>query len=213
MKQWVEQLLSDPDMAKMGHGQRVEDANLGLGWIYYALARALRPARAVVIGSWRGFVPLVIAKALSDNVEGGEVTFIDPSMVDDFWREPARVDAHFRSHGVGNIRHHRATTQEFVASNTYSSLGPVGLLFIDGMHTAGQARFDYESFRDKLTPDALVLFHDSVSIETSRMYGKDRPYERTVKEYIDSLRGDASLQVLDLPVAGGLTLLRRTGAA
>ena len=66
MREWIEQLLAFPGMAGMGHGQRARDANLGLGWAYYALARILRPRTAVVIGSYRGFVPMVIARALPE---------------------------------------------------------------------------------------------------------------------------------------------------
>ena len=209
MEQWIHRLLADPEMVRMGHGQRAEDANLGLGWIYYALARALRPARAVVIGSWRGFVPIVLGRAMAENVEGGEVVFIDPSLVDDFWKDPAAVAAHFREKGVTNVTHHRATTQEFVGTDAYRALGEIGLLFVDGLHTREQARYDYEAFRDKLAPGAIALFHDSVRARTSRIYGADKPYVHSVVEFIDELRTDARLQVLDLPLADGLTMVRR----
>lgn len=212
MEQWVQRLLADPEMVRMGHGQRAEDGNLGLGWIYYALARALRPARAVVIGSWRGFVPIVIGRALSENLEGGEVVFIDPSLVDDFWKDPAAVAKHFAANGASNITHHCATTQDFVASEAYRSLRDVGLLFVDGLHTREQARFDYEAFRDKLTPGAVVLFHDSVRARTSRIYGADKAYEHSVMDFIDTLRADPTLQVLALPMADGVTLVRRREA-
>lgn len=210
---WTRQLLADPEMARMGHGQRADDANLGLGWVYYGLARALRPGSVVVIGSWRGFVPLVFGKALADNREGGEVVFIDPSLVDDFWKDPARVGAHFLRFGVANVRHHRATTQQFVAGDAYRALGEVGMLFIDGLHTAEQARFDYEAFRDRLAPGGLVLFHDTLRVRVSRIYGDDKPYEHRVKDFVASLRGDRLLELLDLPVGDGLTLLRRRPAA
>ena len=59
MHDWIAHLFRDKDMLRMGHGQRVEDRNLGLGWVYYALARLLRPEKVVVIGSYRGFAPLV----------------------------------------------------------------------------------------------------------------------------------------------------------
>ena len=90
----------------MGHNQRAADLNLGLGWLYYGLARVIRPARAVVIGSWRGFVPLIVGRALQDNLEGGEVTFIDPSLVDDFWQDAGAVSRYFARLSVRNIRHH-----------------------------------------------------------------------------------------------------------
>ena len=59
---WIARVYANPELRRMGHNQRLEDLNLGLGWLYYGFARLVRPARAVVIGSWRGFVPLVIAK-------------------------------------------------------------------------------------------------------------------------------------------------------
>ena len=79
---WITRLFEHPDLLRMGHHQRAEDQNLGMGWLYYAFGRMIRPRLAVVIGSWRGFVPLMIAKALQDNLESGEVVFIDPSLAD-----------------------------------------------------------------------------------------------------------------------------------
>lgn len=196
-------------MTQMGHGQRAEDANLGLGGLYHGLARALRPARAVVIGSWRGFVPIVLAKALSENLEGGEVVFIDPSMVDDFWRDASRVKSWFDRFDIVNIRHYCLTTQEFAQTQDYANLGPVGLLYVDGMHTFEQARIDFECFRSKLTPEAVVLFHDSARVRSSSIYGTDRPYEHRVKDYMEVLRLDPGLEVLSLPVADGVTLVRQ----
>ncbi|MCK9909294.1 hypothetical protein MXD81_09145, partial [Microbacteriaceae bacterium K1510] len=97
---FIRRLLADPDMLRMGHLQRQDDLNLGLGWIYYALPRVIRPARAVVVGSWRGFAPAIIAKSMLDNSEAGEVVFIDPSFADDFWSDPVKVAAHFERLGT-----------------------------------------------------------------------------------------------------------------
>src|SRR3954451_9365724 len=142
-----------PELLLMGHGQTVADENLGLGWIYYGLARVIRPTIAIVIGSYRGFVPLVIGKALSDNGDGARVIFIDPSMVDDFWKTPQDVQAHFARFEVTNVEHHLMTTEEFVKTDAYASLGSVGMLFIDGYHSEKAARFDYESFERLLAPE------------------------------------------------------------
>src|SRR5262245_27188566 len=116
MDAFIDTLFSDPDMLRMGHAQRLSDRNLGLGWLYYALGRILRCNLAVVIRSYRGFVPAVIAKALRDNVEGGELVFLDPSLVDDFWSDPQKVTQHFARLGTPNVKHFRQTTQEFVKS-------------------------------------------------------------------------------------------------
>ncbi len=209
MEDWLSHILDNPDLCRMGHGQRRDDRNLGLGWLYYALARIHRPRTVVVIGSYRGFVPLIFARALQDNLEGGTVHFIDPSLVDDFWKDAAAVQRYFRSFGSANIHHHLMTTQEFVASDTFRELGPVDMLFVDGYHSEEQARFDYEAFQDRLTPDSIVLFHDSTEIKPSGIYGKDRVYDIRVKCFIDALKSDPRLQVFDLPVAQGVTLVRR----
>lgn len=210
---WIARLFRHPELLRMGHNQSAENLDLGLGWIYYGLARLLQPARTVVIGSHRGFVPMVLARACHDNRAGGVVTFIDPSRVDDFWRDPARTQAWFGEFGLDNIEHHLATTQDFVASPAYRRIADVSLLFIDGYHTAEQARFDYESFAGKLSPQAMVLFHDSMVDRTSTIYGAAAAYRMNVGDYIRELKRDPSLQLLDLPFGTGLTMLRRVDGA
>lgn len=207
-RDWIERLLAEPELCKMGHGQSAANADLGLGWLYYALARLQRPRLAVCIGSWRGFVPLLLGKALQDARQDGRVLFIDPSLVDDFWREPARTQAWFARFGVHNVEHHAQTTQDFVRSPRHAGLGPVGLLFVDGMHTAEQARFDHEAFAPLLEAGAPVLFHDGVRRRISRCYGPGREYEHTVVDYIDELRRRPELEVCTVEQGSGVVLVR-----
>jgi hypothetical protein len=202
MLPWVSQLLMIDKLLASGHGQRQEDQNLGLGWLYYALVRIYRPKTVVVIGSWRGFVPIVLSRACADNLEGGEVIFIDPSLVDDFWKDPATVRAHFATYGVRNIRHYCMTTQEFVKTNTYRDLGRVGLLFVDGYHTAEQASFDHEAFADKLVGPAL--FHDACSTTISKLYGE--PYQHSVHLYLQNLR-ERGFSVSIIPLSMGVAIV------
>ncbi|MEZ5833656.1 MAG: class I SAM-dependent methyltransferase [Dongiaceae bacterium] len=207
---WVARLFDHPDLLRMGHHQRAEDKNLGLGWLYYALGRILRPRLAVVIGSWRGFVPLVIAKALQDNLEPGEVIFIDPSLADDFWKDPARVKDYFLSFGVANIRHFPMTTQAFVTTSDYRALDKIGLIFIDSLHTEEQASFDYHAFSGLLEPRGFVMLHDSMIIRPDKVYGGEKAYGMSVKYFVDRLKKDSMLQLLDVPFGHtGLTLLRK----
>jgi len=209
--EWVRALLADPELCRMGHGQRAADGNLGLGWLYYALVRMHRPRRVVCIGSWRGFVPIVLARALKENGDGARLTFIDPSLVDDFWKDPQRTRAWFESFGLDNVEHHCTTTQAFVASEAWHALDGVGLLFVDGYHTEEQARFDHEAFASRLAPDAFVFFHDSIRPKLARLYGPDRHYTHTVHRYIDELKRRPDLQVMDFPMDSGVTLVRRAG--
>jgi len=205
---WVRRILSDPDLRMMGHAQSLDDDNLGLGWLYYALMRVARPERAICIGSWRGYVPIVLARAMRDNGNGGRLTFIDPSLVDDFWADPERTRRWFESFELDNVEHHRLTTQEFVASDAYRVLGPVGVLFIDGYHTAEQARFDHEAFAPLLCDDASVFFHDSIRPDTSLVYGMEKSYLHTVSRYVAELKERPGLQVMDFAVDSGVTLVR-----
>lgn len=209
LSDWINNLLQHPDLLRMGHAQRQEDENLGLGWLYYALGRVLRPSKAVVIGSFRGFVPLVIARALADNSEGGQVHFIDPSMVDDFWKDESAVRDYCSSLGGPNITHYLMTTQQFVESEAYRELDDIGIVFIDGFHSAEQARFDFEAFADKLEPQGLVLLHDSVWQLPSKIYGPGREYIYDVSEFVAELKCRLGWQVLDIPFGDGVTLVRR----
>jgi len=212
MEDWVSKLFELPALTTWGHQQSVEDANLGLGWIYYGLARLIRPKAVVVIGSYRGFVPLVLGKALTDNRNGGQIVFIDPSLVDDFWKDARNVSEYFARFGVTNVKHFLMTTQQFAQTADYRSLAPLGMVFVDGYHSEEQARFDYETFEHLLVPEGIILLHDTASCEVSRVYGRDRPYQRRVKIFVDQLKQDPKLQVFDLPFDQGLTLVRKLTA-
>lgn len=205
---WIAKLFVDPALTGMGQAQRVQDLNLGLGWIYYGLTRLARPQRVVVIGSYRGFAPLVFARALADNEDGGRVTFIDPSLVDDFWRDPESVTAHFAAYGLDNVDHHCVTTQEFVQSSAWKELGDVGILLVDGYHSEEQSRFDHEAFTEHLGDTGYALFHDSVREKVSRIYGADNPYVHDVCFYMDTLRRDPAWEVVALPFDDGLCMVR-----
>jgi len=210
MDQWIRDLFAHPELLRMGHCQRLQDLNLGMGWLYYGLARLIRPQKAVVIGSWRGFTPLVFGKALADNAEGGVVYFIDPSQADNFWKDEVKTKTYFESFGINNIQHFLMTTQEFAESNEYKKIDKVGIVFVDGLHTEEQVRFDYEAFERLLSDDGMFLFHDSLSTSKVRwLYDPEQRYERRVGSFIDELKTRVPLQVMDLPFAKGLTLVRK----
>lgn len=204
---WIEQISSEETLRGMGHGQSGA-TGIGLGWLYYALVRVEQPGHAVCIGSWRGFVPIVLARGLKENGQGARLTFIDPSLVDDFWKEADKVRAWFASFGLDNIDHHCKITAEFAESPAFRNLPPVDLLFIDGYHTAEQARRDHHAFVPKLTRSAVVLFHDSIHERTSDIYGRERRYIHTVHEYMAELKLDPTYQVMDFQLGSGVTVVR-----
>lgn len=206
--EWLSKFLGSPGLSGMGHGQSVGDLNLGMGWLYYAFARAYRPKRVICIGSYRGFAPILFAKSMNDNATGGEVTFIDPSFVDSFWLDSQKVRDYFLSFGVNNIHHFLGTTQKFVEDGLVKRLGAVDFLFIDGYHSAEQAQFDHESFQEVLSENHLVFFHDSLSAACSEIYGSNKSYNYSVFEYINKLRGQ-QYQIFDIGIENGLTILQK----
>lgn len=212
LNDWIAGVFEHPDLLRMGHAQRRDDLNLGLGWLYYALGRVLRPSSAVVIGSYRGFAPLVLARALADNCEGGQVQFIDPSFVDDFWKDGPSVQDYFIDLGVTNIVHHCMTTQQFIESHAYRQLEQVGIVFVDGYHSAEQARFDFAAFAEKLAPQGMILLHDSVWRQPSPIYGPGREYLRNVVDFVEELKGMPAWQVFDVPFGEGVSFVRRAAA-
>jgi predicted O-methyltransferase YrrM len=209
MEEWIRKLLGCEGIVGMGHGERVDDANLGLGWIYYALARALRPAVSVVIGSYRGFAPAIIGKGVLDNNENGRLLFIDPSYVDAFWKDPSSVAAYFKGFGLVNVEHFCLTTQQFVKTDTYLSLPEVGLAFIDGYHSYEQVKFDFDAFWHKLAPSGMMLFHDSRRVSFSNIYGPARRYERQVPVFLEELRKRKDIQAFDIPIDAGVSIISR----
>jgi predicted O-methyltransferase YrrM len=152
---------------------------------------------------------LVIARALADNCESGQVHFIDPSLVDDFWKDDTAVRNHFAGFGVENISHYLLTTQQFVETEAYRQLSEIGIVFIDGYHSAEQARFDFEAFADKLAPQGMMFLHDSVWRLPSRMYGPGGEYIHSVIDFVADLKGRPEWQVMDFPFGDGVTLVRR----
>lgn len=212
MQTWLKKVFKHPQLLEMGHSQTAIDQNLGLGWLYYSQVRLIKPKTIVCIGSWRGFVPIVLAKGLKDNANGGKLHFIDPSLADDFWTNPAKNAKWFGSFGLDNIHHHLATTQEFVSMPAYKKIKKVGLLFVDGYHSAKQAQFDHEAFESVLTSDASIFFHDSIRKMTSRIYGVDKPYNHSVYSYMRKLKKRSDLQCIDFDYGSGVTLVRKSSS-
>lgn len=209
MNRWIDKVFKYPELLSMGHCQDAGNRNLGLGWLYYSQIRLLKPKNVVCIGSWRGFVPLILAKGLLDNANNGKLHFIDPSLVDDFWVNKSKTLKWFENFGLNNVQHHLATTQDFIEMPAYKRIKKVQLLFIDGYHSAKQAKFDYEAFEDVLTPDSSVFFHDSIRDFTSGIYGREKIYNHSVYSYIVRLKKRADLQCMDFDFGSGVTLVRK----
>src|SRR5580700_8850635 len=136
----------------LGHNEVPEDLNLGFGFLYYALARALRPKHVVVIGSGFGFSVVCLALGLRDNAKG-QLSFVDPSysVLTDGpfktvggtaqWDDPSTVTRHFARFGIEHLlTHYRLRSDEFFARYAASALPEIDLAFIDGSHAYDDVR-------------------------------------------------------------------------
>lgn len=223
-QEWIDRFLSHDDMAANRTGHAVIPAgppewggrhslpevtdplrhDLGLGWLYYAFVRSLRPATVVSIGSGRGFVPILLAKAMADLHADGPIIFVDPSFDDDFWLDAAAVQRWFAGFEVDKyIRHRLLTTEQFAATDEFARLPPIDFLFVDGGHFYDTVRTDYDLLVPKLAANATVMLHDTVSRSANPAWSGPR------RVLLESVRHDQSWQALDLPFGAGVTILRR----
>ena len=98
-----------------GHNEKTKELNLGFGFIYYGLVRALRPKNVLVIGSGYGFSVVCLALGLKDNTRG-RLRFVDPaySLLKDgpfstiggrgVWKDESAVTEHFQTLRGGEYR-------------------------------------------------------------------------------------------------------------
>jgi len=189
------QFAQSPDTA-------IREADLGFGFVYYALARVLKPAQVVVVGSYRGFSVACTALALVHNRKG-RLHFIDAAVVDDFWTDPARVRRHFRSFGVDSrVTLHQMTTRRWLAQQRRRSGRPfIDLLLLDGDHTFRGASFDYSKLGRLVKDGGFICLHDSFA----GGFGKT---EWEVADFLSTLDTDL-YEAITFEVAQGLTIIKK----
>jgi len=181
----------------------IDTKNLGLGWIYYSVARLYKPKTALIIGSGRGFTPLLLAKGIKDNNNGGILHFIDPSLDDDFWKDANKNRKWFAKFGLDKvIIHYLKTTQEFVKTQDYKKLDNIELLFIDASHFYEFVKFDFDAFEKKVASGGIILFHDSISRSKNPQWSGAR------KALFDILK-KKDYQSFDFKFGAGLTLVQK----
>jgi len=221
-KDWVDLFLSYPELNpnRTGHASipagpplfggrysydeqlAINQRNLGLGWLYYSLTRTFQIKKAISIGSGRGFVPILLAKGIQDN-GGGVLHFIDPSFDDDFWKEPEKVKAWFEIFGVEKIiKHYRVTTQQFSETDIYRQLNEINLVFIDGSHKYEDVKIDFNAFKDIISDNGFLAFHDTISRSMN-------PLWQGARKLISEIANTGTYQVFDFKLGAGFTLVQK----
>ena len=157
----------------MGHHENPDHLNLGFGFLYYGIARALRPRHILVIGSGHGFSVVCLALGMKDNGKG-ELTFVDPSysLLKDGpfktiggngkWDELEVVNAHFQRFGIEKIiTHYKFTSDEFFSSYEKFPLSKIDLAFIDGNHSYKNVKYDFLQTIRWSHKNTYIFLHDS----------------------------------------------------
>jgi predicted O-methyltransferase YrrM len=204
------------DHAKpLGHNEEPDNLNLGFGFLYYGLVRALRPRHVLVIGSGYGFSVICLALGLKDNNKG-KLSFVDPSysvlkhgpfrtvggMAQ--WDDAEKVRAHFRRFGVERlVTHYKLTSAEFFADYAARGLPEIDLAFIDGSHAYADVRHDFLATLHHTHRNSYLLLHDS------NIYVRELVRHAGVKRWLKVVaREQERFEVVDFPFSSGVALVR-----
>lgn len=199
----------------MGHNEEEGKLNLGFGFLYYGLARSLRPKHTLVIGSGFGFSVVCFALGMKDNGEG-MLTFVDPSyslLKDgpfktiggaDNWSQPRMVHEHFKQFGVEDIvTHYKLRSDQFFASYKALGLPDLDIAFIDGSHAYDDVRHDFLKTLDHVHKNSYILLHDT------NIYVREIIGHAGVKKWIKVLKKEKEFfEIINFPFSSGVALIR-----
>lgn len=198
-----------------GHNEDVKGLNLGFGFIYYGVVRAIRPKHIVVIGSGYGFSVVCLALGLKDNGRG-ILSFVDPaySLIKDgpfstvggrgVWKDESYVKTHFRRFGVERIvTHYKMRSDEFFPSYPSLNLPPIDLAFIDGSHAYKDVRYDFVNALEHSHKNTYLFLHDT------NIYIRELINHAGVKKWMKFIkRQEEFFEVINFPFSSGVALVR-----
>ena len=199
----------------LGHNEKPSNLNLGFGFLYYGLVRALRPKHILVIGSGFGFSLVCLALGLRDNGKG-LVTFVDPaySVFKDGpfktmggtgkWNDPQKVREHFALFEVEDlIIHHRLRSDEFFPSYQHFQLPEIDIAFIDGSHAYKDVKYDFLRTIEHSHKNTYIFLHDT------HIYVRELRHDAGVKRWLNILkREEEFFEIVNFPFSSGVALVR-----
>jgi hypothetical protein len=204
------------DHAKpLGHHHEASKLNLGFGFIYYGVVRALRPKHTLVIGSGYGFSVVCLALGIRDNGFGA-LTFVDPSysLLKDgplktiggrgTWSDSESVRSHFQRFNVEHIvTHYRQLSEDFFENYEVSKLPEIDIAFIDGAHYYKHVKHDFLEVLKRSRANTYVFLHDS------NIYIREMIRHAGVKRWLKTIqKNEKAFQVIDFPFSSGVALVR-----
>ena len=198
-----------------GHNEKTRELNIGFGFIYYGIVRALRPGHVLVIGSGYGFSVVCLALGLKDNARG-RLSFVDPaySLLKNgplmtvggrgVWKDESYVKTHFGRFGVEHlVTHYKMRSDEFFPSFQELKLPPINLAFIDGSHAYKDVKYDFIKVLGQSHKNTYIFLHDT------NIYLRELVKHAGVKKWLKFIkREEESFEVIDFPFSSGVALVR-----
>lgn len=198
----------------LGHNERPDNGNLGFGFLYYGIVRAIRPSHIVVIGSGFGFSVVCLALGLKDN-QKGSLSFVDPSYhvlkhgpLKTFggrgkWDHPEEVFRHFSRFGVENIvTHHKLESCQFFSSFQSLGLPKIDIAFVDGNHSYKHVKYDFLKTLEHISKNAYIFLHDT------NIYIRELVRNAGVKKWLDFIRQQKEFfEIIDFPFSSGVAMV------
>ena len=198
-----------------GHHERPRNLNLGFGFIYYGIARALAPRHTLVIGSGYGFSVVCLALGMKDN-SVGKLTFVDPSysLAKDgplktiggrgTWSDPKMVKSRFERFGVHEVvQHYKMRNDEFFPAYDELGLPPIDLAFIDGNHAYKDVKYDFTETVARSRKNTYIFLHDT------NIYLRELLHHAGVKRLVNVLKKeDKAFEFVNFPYSSGVALVR-----
>jgi predicted O-methyltransferase YrrM len=198
-----------------GHNERPDNLNLGFGFLYYGLVRALRPAHTLVIGSGYGFSVVCFALGIKDNGHG-HLSFVDPSYSllkdgpfktvggKDMWSQPQKVQEHFRQFGVEEIvTHHKLRNDEFFPAYENLGLPEIDLAFIDGNHQYKDVKYDFLETLKRSRKNTYIFLHDT------HLCIREMLRHSGVKRWLKVLKKEEEyFELINFPFSSGVAMVR-----
>jgi hypothetical protein len=199
----------------LGHHEDADNLNLGFGFLYYGVVRAIRPKHILVIGSGFGFSVVCLALGLRDNGKGS-LSFVDPSY--DVlkhgpfktiggrgrWSSPETVAQHFGSFAVDHIiTHHKLRTDEFFPQYERLGLPKLDMAFIDGNHSFETVRYDFMEILKQSGKNAYIFLHDT------NIYFREAIGNSGVKRWLNVIKENGNhFEVINFPFSSGVAMVR-----
>ncbi|MFZ5585309.1 MAG: O-methyltransferase [Thermodesulfobacteriota bacterium] len=199
----------------VGHHHQSASMNLGFGFVYYGLVRALRPRHVLIIGSGHGFSAVCLALGIKDN-RCGILTFVEPTLAwlssgrpptagqVSAWQPAEKVRDHFSRFGVADqITHHRLVCAEFFDRYDELKLPVIDLAFVDGVRAASEVSFDFTQLLRRTRKNTYILVHDKAF--SSRRELRHSSVLRWLKVLT---KNPEAFECVKFPFAKGLALVR-----